>query len=454
MKLRLLPTTLYGRLVLMLFMAFIGVQIAIALVIMTRLPERIREEMVANDLVLRINPVIRLLEREPETTSQLASHYLSALGFTVSNAQSNVRQISPGWEALGEALERSLQAELLRIGSNEPTLAAPHLLFGNEIGDTRVIEVLVRLKDKRYLAYRGEMALPAFSPLRLSLLIDAGVRLLAIVLIALALTRWLVSPLNRLAAQADALGRDLHSAPVSEDGPREVQRTAQAFNNMQTRLRNYVDERTRMLTAISHDLRTPITRVLLRLEMMPASEVRDRSIADLTQLTEMVNETLDFVRGEHRLAPAEPVDLGNVLSETVSSAHSNSVGLTQRDEAALVLGRRTSLLRLFGNVVENALRYAGNAHVDVSVDTSTVVVTVDDNGSGIPENELNRVFEPFYRVEKSRNAGSGGTGLGLSIARDIARAHGGDIRLSNRTQGGLRVTVTLPLAGAKTTSPE
>jgi signal transduction histidine kinase len=103
--------------------------------------------------------------------------------------------------------------------------------------------------------------------------------------------------------------------------------------------------------------------------------------------------------------------------------------------------------------VENALRYAGNAQINVSIDTSTVVVTVDDNGAGIPENELNRVFEPFYRVEKSRNAGSGGTGLGLSIARDIARAHGGDVRLSNRTQGGLRVTVTLPLAGVKTISP-
>ncbi len=198
-----------------------------------------------------------------------------------------------------------------------------------------------------------------------------------------------------------------------------------------------------MLTAVSHDLRTPITRVLLRLEMMPYSDARNRSIADLTQLTEMVNETLEFARGEGISGMAEPVDVAQLLSQCVAATNSASVNLTPSTEH-FVIGKRASLVRLFDNLIENALRYGGNAQIGCVIESASVVVTVDDDGPGIPIDEIDRVLEPFYRVEKSRNTNSGGTGLGLSIASDIARAHGGELRLSNRVAGGLRATVMLP----------
>jgi signal transduction histidine kinase len=446
MKIRLLPRTLYGRLVLMLFVAFVGLQAVIAIIILSQVPERVREEMVARDLSLRIIPVLDSIVNAQLIRDEIALKVFSNLGFSVnpSPIQSGVKDDS--WPALSEQLARKLES---RVDSVESIIAMgepPFKMFANESESVRQIVLTMRLPDGTRVAYRGGIALPMFSPLRMGIFVDVGIRFFAVALIALLLTRWLVSPLNRLAAQADALGRNLDSAPISVSGPREIERTARAFNEMQTRLRNYVSERTRMLTAISHDLRTPITRVLLRLELMPPSDARDRSIADLTELTDMVNETLAFVRNEHDSMPAESIAIDALVADRVRFANATSIRFTMPPIDVQVIGRRTSLVRLFDNLIENTLRYANSATMSVATDAGHVSIQIDDDGPGIPPEELDRVFEPFYRVEKSRNTHSGGTGLGLAIARDIARAHGGDVQLQNRAQGGLRTTVTLPLA--------
>jgi signal transduction histidine kinase len=452
MKLRLLPKTLYGRLVLMLFAAFVGVQVFIAAVILTQVPERVREEMAARDLAIRLRPALqRIAPGAPELTKEEVSLF-ETLGYSLIAIPSQPQQESHSAKLL-EHLSKYLDAKVVQVRVSEP-LGVRNFRSPFEEGELgRAVDIVVQARDDLALNYKGRIALPMFAPIGFGMTIDIAMRLLAIAIIALAITRWLVSPLNRLAAQADSLGRNLDAAPISEDGPREIERTAKAFNQMQKRLRNYIDDRTRMLTAISHDLRTPITRVLLRLEMMPPSDARDRSVADLTQLTEMVNETLDFVRGEHRQEAAQTIQLDTLISERVRNANSHAIVFESDDINATVLGRRLALARLFDNLIENALRYATSAKLSCELQQHDVIVNIKDDGPGIPEAELERVFEPFYRVEKSRNVASGGTGLGLAIARDIARAHGGDVQLQNRTEGGLRATVTLPIAHAESFRP-
>jgi signal transduction histidine kinase len=443
MKLRLIPRTLYGRLVMLFFAAFIVLQGVVSLLIL-QFPMAMRDEMLARDLTGRLLPTINWLRANPKTPSDEMSKVLTAMGLEVLPKSDRLPQVSRDWERLGKLVATALQVELLQLELNAYDSDSQNWVVP-PFGVLRSpVTLLVRLDESRDIAYRGEVALGPSVNVRRGLMIDIGLRFFGIVLIALLVAHWIVSPLKRLTAQAELLGRNLSAAPVSEAGPTEVRQTARAFNQMQSRLKLFLSERSRMLAAVSHDLRTPITRVLLRLEMMPASNARDRSIKDLVQLGEIVNETLEFARGEREASSPETISIASLIQQCLSLHDSEKIRYAAGSDG-VVLGRRTSLTRLLGNLIENALRYGSRATISQTVNTESAIVYVDDNGPGIAEDALDQVFEPFYRVEPSRNLDSGGKGLGLAIARDIARAHGGDVSLVNRLEGGLRATLTLPL---------
>jgi signal transduction histidine kinase len=443
MKLRLIPRTLYGRLVMLFFAAFVGLQGVVGSLIL-QFPMEMRDEMLARELTGRLAPTVSWLRANPKEPSEEMSRVLAAMGFEVLPKRDHLPQVSRDWERLGKQTATVLQAELLQLELNladsdsQGWVVPPFAVTRSQVALT------IALDESRVLTYRGEIAVGPSLAARRGLLIDVGVRFLIIVLIALLVAHWIVSPLKRLTAQAELLGRNLSAAPVSETGPTEVRQTARAFNQMQSRLKLFLSERSRMLAAVSHDLRTPITRVLLRLEMMPASNARDRSIKDLVQLGEIVNETLEFARGEREASSPETIAIASLIQQCLSLHDSEKIRYGAGGDGS-VLGRRTSLTRLLGNLIENALRYGGRATISHAVNAESIIVYVDDNGPGIAEDALDQVFEPFYRVEPSRNLDSGGKGLGLAIARDIARAHGGDVSLANRIEGGLRATLTLPL---------
>lgn len=281
--------------------------------------------------------------------------------------------------------------------------------------------------------------------------------LLAFVLMTLAaaaLSFWavrrLTGPVATLAAAAERLGRDVNAAPLPEDGPDEVARAAVAFNTMASRIRRFVQDRTFLLSAIGHDLRTPITRLKLRAEFIDDDELRDKFLADLDELDTMVSATLAFGRDTADAEPAVALDLCSLLRTVLDEA------ADARPEAAEYLefdgaehltlhGRSVALKRAFANLIGNAVKYGGSARVKLAPPTNGMIaVTVEDDGPGVPPDQLERIFDPFYRVEDSRNRETGGTGLGLPIARNIFRAHGGDVTLGNRVEGGARATVTLP----------
>jgi signal transduction histidine kinase len=278
---------------------------------------------------------------------------------------------------------------------------------------------------------------------------------LLMTLTAAGLTIWavrrLTHPVRVLSAAAEALGRDVNAAPLPENGPTETAVAAVAFNTMAARIRRFVSDRTEMLTAIGHDLRTPITRLKLRAEFIDDEELRGKILGDLDELEKMVSATLAFGRDSRVNEPVSSIDLvellRTILDETGDANPESADRLTYRGPPhQTVRARPVALKRALANLVSNAESYGGSARVTmVPPADGTVAVTIEDDGPGIPTEEIDRVFEPFHRLEQSRNPETGGVGLGLPIARNMLRAHGGDVVLSNRPEGGLKAIVTLPV---------
>ncbi len=277
--------------------------------------------------------------------------------------------------------------------------------------------------------------------------------------VAAGLTLWtvrrLTAPVRTLAAAAEALGRDVNAPPLPEDGPLEVAIAAAAFNTMAARIRRFVQDRTDLLTAIGHDLRTPITRLKLRAEFIEDDEQRGKVLADLEELEAMVSATLAFGRDARTGEAVSALDVSELLRTLLDEAGDARPEAAERLAYAgpphwTVRARPLALKRALTNLISNAVMYGGGARVRLVPPVSAgaagamLAIEVEDDGPGIPPGELERVFEPFHRGEPSRNRETGGVGLGLPIARNILRAHGGDVVLANRPTGGAKATVTLP----------
>ena len=264
--------------------------------------------------------------------------------------------------------------------------------------------------------------------------------------------RQLLVPVRTLALAAERLGRDVVNAPaLPETGPSEIVTAAAAFNTMAARIRRFVDDRTFLLTAIGHDLRTPITRLKLRAEYMEDDEQRTKMLADLDEMEAMVAATLTFGRDITTTEPVTRIDLASLLRTILDEAadgdpeHGDALGFTGPDHLT-VAARPLGLKRALTNLVGNALKYGDAARISLRQPSKNLVqIDIEDNGPGIEQEYVESVFEPFRRLETSRNRETGGSGLGLSIARNIIRAHGGDILLQNIPAGGLKASVTLPV---------
>ena len=277
---------------------------------------------------------------------------------------------------------------------------------------------------------------------------STAIMLVAILLIVAFTASRATRPLRALAAQADALGRGTPEPPMPERGPSEVRSVTIAFNRMQERLSRFVSDRTRMLAAIGHDLRTPITSLKLRAELLDDEEAKAKITATLEEMQSMVEATLAFAREEATEEPARSVDLTALVATIVDDYADlgKDVRFTELTHRLPYRCRPTALKRAIANLINNAVQYGERARVTLSDDGSGPVIAIEDRGPGIPEDQLKEVFKPFVRLETSRNRATGGVGLGLAIARTIALSHGGDLILSNRPSGGLRAEIRLPKA--------
>ena len=304
--------------------------------------------------------------------------------------------------------------------------------------------VQVRLRDDATVTFQQVLPEEVIAwPARLLLILL--VLLVSVAILAALAVRALTRPLAVLADAAGELGRDIRRPPLDEAGPLEVRRAARAFNTMQERLIRYIEDRDRILAALSHDLKTPITRLRLRAELLDEAPLREKFLADLDDMQRMAQASLDFLRGGEDSEPIAPVDINSLLESLQEDAEDvgHEVGITGATRQPLRC-RPLALKRCLTNLVDNALKYGQRAEIAVTDTPTRLTLSVRDRGPGIPAAELERVFEPFYRLESSRSRDTGGTGLGLSIARNIARAHGGELTLRNHPQGGLEAVLELP----------
>lgn len=334
------------------------------------------------------------------------------------------------------ALRETLPERELRLYANRSDRGRPLLTATLPLADGTLLEV--RMPD----AARPRMRHPP-EPGRLAAALVAlvgGVGLLTWLAVRLA-TR----PLSRLAEAARALGEDPERAPLNTSGPAEVAQAAQAFNQMQQRIREHVSERTRILAAISHDLQTPITRLRLRAELVDDDGLRTRIQSDLDGMQALIKEGLAYARSLDDRAPVQPIALDRLLEALCDDGRDMGWAVQLHGGApAPVHGQVTGLRRALWNLIENGVKFGGTVDIELSQDDAATRVRIRDHGPGLPEAELEKVFEPFYRTESSRNRDTGGTGLGLSIARNLLRHQRAELRLRNHPEGGLEALVTLP----------
>ena len=268
---------------------------------------------------------------------------------------------------------------------------------------------------------------------------------LVMIVIAVLFMRNQVRPIRRLAVAVDDFGKGRNVPDVSPSGADEIRTLTTAFNLMRARIGRMIVQRTEMLAGVSHDLRTPLTRIKLQLALLGEGRPADDLKSDVAEMESLVEEYLAFAAGEGTEAVVD-ADVAPILGDVVSGARRDGVTIDFRAQAGLVVPLRPNAFRrCLNNVVSNATRHADHVSVRASRMRDTIEIIVDDDGPGIPESAREDVFKPFYRIEGSRNAATGGTGLGLAIARDVIRGHGGDIRIETAPEGGVRARLRMPV---------
>jgi two-component system OmpR family sensor kinase len=302
----------------------------------------------------------------------------------------------------------------------------------------------VRLADGRWATVEPPRGL--IDPWQARLLLALAITALLLAPLVWFMARRLTRPIRQFAEAAERLGADPDAEPLTPSGPSEVRTAIGAFNDMQASIRDHMRQRTQTIAAIAHDLRTPLTRLRFRAEQAP-DVLRDKMAADVEEMDDLIAQAMAFVRGDSLPERRERLDLAALAADCAEGFTETGARVEFVGPGILpVEGDPASLRRALANLIENAVKFAGAARVSPRIEGATAVVVIADDGPGLPEEELELVFEPFQRGERSRSRRTGGAGLGLAVARQAARAAGGEVTLSNRPGGGLEARLVLPLA--------
>jgi len=449
----LLPSSLFGRLVLVLLTGLLLAQL-LSIIILFKDRHRQMSQIQEKQLTWRMAETVQMLDSLPHQKREPLLAVLNTLRLRVFLSS------KPSFDCLPETTYSPVFASIVRVLHNRLGNARSLCLVESNAPPTHTLITRLGLQSRLHPPFFAKIQLQDgywvnfehFHPTHEDiatpwrLMITLAVLLITVLSLSLWAVRWLTRPLAILADAAEHLGRDIHNPPLSENGPTEVRRAAHAFNLMQTRLTRYLEDRAHILTAVSHDLKTPITRLRLRVEQLEEQKLRDSFLRDLDDMQSMTAATLDFMRGMENLEQIQLLDIRALLESL--QADYEEMGLpTTIDEGYTpppYPAHLQSLKRCFVNLIDNAHKYGQQVTITLQKHADQLLIIVTDEGQGIPEAALETVFEPFYRLEMSRNRATGGTGLGLSIARNIARAHGGDVVLRNRAGGGLEAIISLP----------
>ncbi|HUD50949.1 ATP-binding protein [Parvibaculum sp.] len=431
---RLMPTGLYGRSLIIIVAPMVILQAFVTYVFMDRHWQMVTERLSQNT----ISDVALLLseyEQNPtaETAAQISARANTFLSMSVAFLPGEKLPTTSSTQY--GLLDRSLSDEI------RTQINRPFWINTEQYSDYVDIRIAYPGGVMRALALRSHVY-AANSHIFIAWMVGASLVLLTVAILFL---RNQIRPIERLAEAAEdfGMGRDVPS--FKPQGASEVRRAAVAFLEMRERIRRQIEQRTAMLAGVSHDLRTPLTRFKLQLAMLRDTPETEELRADVREMERMLEDYLDFTRGHQREA-SELTELGDLLAEIKNDAErkGHSVALQLHGDLVLPL-RRNAFKRCLTNIIDNAGKYARHVWVTAVRDEDDIDIVVDDDGAGIPEDQLEEVFRPFYRLDAARNLDAGGTGLGLAIARDIARGHGGDVQLSKSPMGGLRAVIHVPV---------
>ena len=441
---RVLPDTVAGRTILVMLISLLASHLLSVFVYHTDMVRRVSSTS-EHALAERLLSAKGLIEIAPPAQRDAIAHAVSSRDETVHWMVDAPLGTEPAPEAL-DSLAGQIMALLPETSRSDLRVAyeqAPGADARPDEGSSRIL-ASARLKDGSWVTVTA----PPYNDqglLSSEAAISTTIMALAIIAVAAAMVRFFTRPLRSLAVAAERFGRDVMAPALPETGPRETRMAATAFNGMQERIRKLLNDRTQMLAAMSHDLRTPITRLKLEAEFVGDEDQRRRMLRDLDDMEAMVGSTLAFLKDGSDAEPLKVVDVSTLVASVCEQMEDAGMPVVYRGVTSAPLScRPMSLKRAFSNIIDNAVKYGAGAEVSMAQDADRYVVLVSDNGPGISLNEQKKVFAPFYRVESSRSHETGGTGLGLSVAQSIIRAHGGEISLENKTEGGLRVRISLP----------
>ncbi len=453
---RLWPEGIASRVALILLLALFAAQ-AVSMVLYIRDRSDVAIRIFAQSAAQRIESTVALMETMPPPERQRLLPAIDSPTLRVRLGGPAAPELGPAWRPAPELAERvrrllpSLRGRPLHVRAlgrwREP--ADEELARGpvpDLLPSRRKIAIAVPLRDGDWLTFvvaSDTTSVRWAARLAFWVAVSGAFILVFAFWAAHRVTR----PLRLFAAAADRLGIDVAAPPLPERGSRELRRASRAFNRMQERLRRFIEDRTMMLAAVSHDLRTALTRLRLRAEYIADPEQQRKALADLDEMLAMLDASLAFARGESEAEARTRLDLAALL-QSLCDDHADAGGAARYEgpDRCPFAGRPLALRRAFGNLIDNALKYGGEATVGLESAGDEIVVTVADRGPGIPIHLREQVFNPFYRVDSSRSRETGGNGLGLAVARSAVRRHGGDIFLEDRPGGGLVVRVTLPKA--------
>ncbi len=439
--------SMHGRLFLILLAGMIVTSAGTMLLTHSRqqeMFERVYTQHLATEIIL----LVETLERTPPAEREAFLHSFRSMGMRGSLANKAMPPISDRDEDLEEAVQQRLaNANIVAEQPNHAActnaemrwprrMPAPlscrrvHIFLHDDSG----FELIVPMPGMRPQAYPP--------PVLSAILLFA----LCISLLAWLVARIATRPLRQLADAADSLDITRVGEPLPEQGSSEVRAATRAFNRMQRRIYEDVRERTGMLAAITHDLQTPLTRLRLRLEKLPDEALRNKLVGDMQAMQQMLQEGLELARSLDTGEATQLLDLDSLLDSLCSDAVETGQQVAYLDRTAVRLkAHPLALRRALSNLLDNAVKYGRRAEVSLSRDARQCHIRIRDHGPGIPPDQLEQVFTPFYRIEHSRSRETGGTGLGLAIARNIVLRHNGELTLTNHPAGGLEAHVVLPL---------
>jgi two-component system osmolarity sensor histidine kinase EnvZ len=371
------------------------------------------------------------------TRTKLLDMAAHGLGFRIS-FQPGARLGAPYRHSSSE-LKRAMDAVFAT------RLGAAHPFTSNAVGN--FVDLSVQVKDGVLnIVVPRDSVVASNADIFILWMVGSSIVLIAVAILFL---RNQVKPIERLALAADAFGKGRAVPDFKPYGATEVRKAAQAFLTMRARIDRYVQQRTEMLAGVSHDLKTPLTRLRLHLALTGSDTDTAAPLQDVAEMEHMLDEYLDFARGDSG-EDAEPADVGEVVAEAAVAAASARAASGDRLHVETTPGiwiavKRNALKRCAINLIDNALKHGNKVDVALARNGNFVEILVDDDGPGIPESRREEAFRPFHRLDQGRNLQAGGVGLGLAIARDIARAHGGDLTLGASRLGGLRAAIRLPV---------